>query len=82
MDDRDAPGHDNKTRALLRVTNGTCEAAHDPRAEVLLLNVAGDKSATLRLRWWSDSERGEYLVVRDRVLERVWQVLNAKTATM
>ncbi|HEX3865667.1 MAG TPA: mechanosensitive ion channel domain-containing protein, partial [Gemmatimonadaceae bacterium] len=28
----------------------------DPRAEVLVLKVGGDGSATLRLRWWSDSE--------------------------
>jgi len=46
----------------------------------LLLNVGGDRIATLRLRWWSDSERGEYLIVRDRVLERVWQILDVKPA--
>lgn len=55
--------------------------ARDPRAEVLLLNVGGDRTATLRLRWWSDSERGEYLIVRDRVLERVWRILDTKPAT-
>lgn len=50
----------------------------DPDAEVLVLDVSGDGSATLRLRWWSQSERGEYLIVRDRVLQQVFRVLESE----
>lgn len=45
----------------------------DPVADVLLLKVGS--SSTLRLLWWSVSERGEYLVIQDRVLKAVGQAL-------
>jgi small-conductance mechanosensitive channel len=39
----------------------------DPVADVLVLAIGG-QAVTLRLLWWSRPERGEFLLVQDRVL--------------
>jgi small-conductance mechanosensitive channel len=70
--DVDALKH--RLTTLLR-GGGIDGVAPDPQAEVLLIKLAGDGSATLRLRWWSPSERGEYLTVQDRVLSAVREAL-------
>jgi small conductance mechanosensitive channel len=49
----------------------------DPVASVLLISLAGD-ALTFRLLWWSGSERGEYLIVQDRVLLAVHEALAAE----
>jgi small-conductance mechanosensitive channel len=49
----------------------------DPVATALLVSLAGD-ALTFRLLWWSGSERGEYLIVQDRVLLAVHDALAAE----
>lgn len=49
----------------------------DPVATALLISLAGD-ALTFRLLWWSGSERGEYLIVQDRVLLAVHAALAAE----
>jgi small-conductance mechanosensitive channel len=46
----------------------------DPVATVLLIKLAAN-GMTFRLRWWSSSERGEYLIVQSRVLTMVYEAL-------
>jgi hypothetical protein len=46
----------------------------DPVATALLISLAGG-ALTVRLLWWSGSERGEYLIVQDRVLIAVYEAL-------
>jgi small conductance mechanosensitive channel len=46
----------------------------DPVATALLISLAGG-ALTFRLLWWSGSERGEYLIVQDRVLLAVHEAL-------
>jgi small-conductance mechanosensitive channel len=48
----------------------------DPVATVLLMKL-GANGMTFRLRWWSNSERGEYLIVQSRVLTAVYEALRA-----
>ena len=52
---------------------GITGVSEDPVADVLLLRIGS--TTTLRLLWWSASERGEYLVVQDRVLTAVGSAL-------
>jgi small-conductance mechanosensitive channel len=46
----------------------------DPVATALLVSIAGG-ALTFRLLWWSSSERGDYLIVQDRVLRAVHDAL-------
>ena len=63
---------------LTGVLHGGIEGvAPDPAADVLRLRVGGD-TITLRLHWWSSSERGEFLVVQDRVLATVREALRER----
>jgi small conductance mechanosensitive channel len=48
----------------------------DPVATVLLIGLTAS-GMTYRLRWWSSSERGEYLIVQSRVLTAVYEALRA-----
>jgi small conductance mechanosensitive channel len=47
----------------------------DPVATALLISLAQGGGLTFRLLWWSGSERGEYLIVQDRVLLAVQDAL-------
>jgi small-conductance mechanosensitive channel len=49
----------------------------DPIGTAVLISIAGG-ALTFRLLWWSGSERGEYLIVQDRVLTAVYQALRAE----
>jgi small-conductance mechanosensitive channel len=46
----------------------------DPVATVLLVRIAAE-AMIFRIRWWSNPERGEYLIVQDRVLTAVFEAL-------
>lgn len=48
----------------------------DPPPETLMVALA-DSTVNMRLRWWTDSARGEVLDVQDRVLRAVQQALTA-----
>ena len=62
-------------RRLAEVLHDDIEGVSpDPRAEVLLVKLDG-QTATLRLRWWSASRHGDYLIVQDRVLRAVRDAL-------
>ena len=60
----------NQVIADVLTKGGIAGVAEDPVADVLVLRITGS-TVTFRLLWWSASERGEYLVVQDRVLRRV-----------
>jgi small-conductance mechanosensitive channel len=66
-----------KVKQLLeRTLHGGLEGVEDdPVATALLISLAGD-ALTFRLLWWSGSERGEYLIVQDRVLGAVYEALH------
>jgi small conductance mechanosensitive channel len=49
----------------------------DPKATALLLGLGGD-ALTFRLLWWSSPKRGDYLIVQDRVLLAVHEVLQGE----
>jgi small-conductance mechanosensitive channel len=46
----------------------------DPVATVLLVRIVAE-AMIFRIRWWSNAERGEYLIVQDRVLTAVFEAL-------
>jgi small-conductance mechanosensitive channel len=63
---------------LERTIRGGIEGVEpDPVATALLISLAG-AALTFRLLWWSGSERGEYLIVQDRVLIAVYEALLAE----
>jgi small conductance mechanosensitive channel len=53
----------------------------DPVATALLVSIVGG-ALTFRILWWSESERGAYLVVQDRVLKAVHAALRAEQLTV
>jgi small-conductance mechanosensitive channel len=65
-----------KVQQLLErtVRSGIEGVEPDPIATALLISLAGG-ALTFRLLWWSGSERGEYLIVQDRVLIAVYEAL-------
>jgi hypothetical protein len=48
---------------------------------VLLVSIAGG-ALTFRMLWWSSSERGDYLIVQDRVLRAAFEALRAAQLTV
>jgi len=63
--------HDVLERAILSDIEGV---EKDPKASVLLIGL-GAELLTFRLLWWSSPKRGDYLIVQDRVLLAVHDVL-------
>ena len=53
----------------------------DPVAAALLVSITGG-GLTFRILWWSSSERGDYLIVQDRVLRAVYEALRAAQLTV
>ncbi|MFL5561683.1 MAG: mechanosensitive ion channel family protein [Gemmatimonadaceae bacterium] len=53
----------------------------DPVATALLVSIVGG-ALTFRVLWWSDSERGSYLIVQHRVLRAVHAALQAEQLTI
>lgn len=71
----------NQVIADVLTKGGIAGVAEDPVADVLVLRISGS-TVTLRLLWWSASERGEYLVVQDRVLRRVREAVRSAGLTL
>jgi small-conductance mechanosensitive channel len=63
-------------RIILEVLEGADGVAPDPKADVIVVDLA-ESTVNLRARWWSDSRMGDVLVARDRVLGEVKQRLAA-----
>lgn len=72
-----------KVRRILEqaVRSGIEGVETDPVATALLVSITGG-ALTFRVLWWSDSERGSYLIVQDRVLEAVHAALRAEQLTV
>ena len=69
-------GDARRVQQLLETTvRGDIEGVEkDPVASVLLIGLAADVM-TFRLLWWSSPRRADYLIVQDRVLFAVHEVL-------
>jgi small-conductance mechanosensitive channel len=63
------------------VASGIEGVDKDPVATALLISLGGG-ALTFRLLWWSGSERGEYLIVQDRVLIAVYEALRKEQLTV
>lgn len=61
---------------ILRVLRETEDVAPDPKADVILVDLA-ESSVNVRARWWTDSHMADGLNALDRVLTRVKQELVA-----
>jgi len=61
---------------ILRVLREAEDVSPDPKADVILVNLAGS-TVNLRARWWTKSRMADGLVAQDRVLSAVKRELTA-----
>ncbi len=65
---------DEAKRLIMDVLKRTDGVLEDPAPDVLLVSLSGS-TVDVRARWWSKPQRGEVLVVQDRVITAIQKTL-------
>lgn len=68
-------------RTMLETCRGVDGVAAEPAPDCLVVDLA-DSTVNLRLRWWTDPDRGSVIQIQDRVLTAVKNALDAAAIDM